>query len=235
MSSGFLRIAYQPTTGYGYSIINALRSSNAPSAGKLLAEWESSGAGKHLVSISTKLRIVDVVLDRLERSLDALKREVARQADLEELMKHNQGVITSDIVFDALTDIDAFFFELKSTSEILGHFVKAVGTRINGFPTSQPKLVELLEASGIPSAWAVLLAERRILHFHNSGIWLAYEVHSTDPLTVSEIVLESPTSEERLIKDGLKFSDLQTIRVGLIRSVAELERLIVRHIEDLKE
>lgn len=232
-----LHLAYLPNGSFVLPIIARLQGSAKPEVRALGQKWHGSDLSRLGASLSTKITMLGLLARRLYSKLIPLAAELARQPDLGEMVKKGYAWVPSqrELPYEALLELDSFVFEFRSAYEILGKFLRAFSKDILGKPVGEQDLLKVLEARGIPTAWARELQERRKFLFHEHAPWLSYRIMRVDPLDAEPVFLAHVDADPDDLSEAIPVSTPQSIYSGFDSALKELQAWALREITALEQ
>jgi hypothetical protein len=229
-----LHIAYLPRAGYVYPLLNALDDSPSPRAKKVRAGWMTSGAASAAVALSSKLVMLNLSVERLYRSVQAMRAAVADCSHAERVAASNKTlpIKPDDLPFELLLDLEVLMLEFRSAFEMLRRYLLCVHKLLALPRPKEPDLVAELEAGGVPTAWIAVLKNRRDRLAHEAPGWIAYRVKSFSPLVAQELFTNTPGMDEGLIADALSIDDIRAIPEGMSRALDHFQDALVERVRE---
>jgi len=224
---------FRPRITWLYPIWNALH--RTPS--KTLREAHSKRGpilGDLAIALATKLAILGTVVNRFNIDYGRLLKLATDDAKKIQTNRETGSVwiVPDDLIaYELLANIEAFIFESRSTSEILGKFLVEFHSVIFNQALTEEDLKAILRDGGLDVAWTTLLRDERVLFFHGTAPWLAlmFDDGKTDApelLIVRQNVkaLDDPETYARL-------ADYNRIYSGLANALDKLQKHLLMKID----
>jgi hypothetical protein len=233
VSRRLVHLPFNPKTGsWVGSVQGRLANSSDPLIKMRLQKWGEHGLGELSLAVTTKLAMLPIVERRIDACLEWLIAELRSNDQVFQECAKDGAVFPlphEHFLYELLVDLDCFFFESRSTYEILGKFVSRFVEHVLDRKTSELELVKALTERGLDIRWIRDLRESRKLFFHQNALWIAIDAQAVDLVLMKENVLEYDPETcldlqvLREIHAGLR-SALPAISEWLCERVAEIER-----------
>jgi hypothetical protein len=224
----YFHISYISGVPLPYPIINQLRALAERSPGRF-GSWGSE-MGDAAIALSTKIRVVQIAVERLQRDIKDLDAEFSHRLEQIDqcIAKKPMALVLQDdkIAFSLVASLDAFLYEARSAYEMLRTFVirftrNILKERCNEGDAEQI-LKQAVQDSGDSFVWAEDLRRNRAAFFHERAPWIAIEMTSREPrryelLVINENVadLEKNPNYVRLEQYRRIWSGLQTCAIDM--------------------
>ena len=136
-------------------------------------------------------------------------------------------------VWEVLVDLDGFFFEARSTYEILGKLLTKCFAGVLQREIQEKDIWNAMHEQGVRLDWIETRRAHRILFFHTTAPWLAAKVRSREPLRLDWIVLKRNVVMLDHPEDFMEFDCCREIYSGLNATLQAVESWIENEINKL--
>jgi len=232
MADKFLLINYNPNCTWIYPILNALNAAN-DDLKKRTEEWEKVGLSELGLALSTKLRMISIVVERIDKHLGKLSEEL--QGDKEKALEFYRGGYAYTVKhidpFVLVVDLEAFIFETRSTYEIVGKFIVAFFKYILLKDITEADLTKMLEEKGIDVTWIKELQINRITFFHNTAPWIGIKPINDDLARVEVLILKKNIKELESADDYVSFDLLRSVYENFGISLNAIQGFLISEIK----
>lgn len=194
---------------------------HAEKHGLLKATEEESQLG---IDLSTRLRMLDVLVPRLMGDFNALKGEVSKRDRRCEYAPGRAGfALRADtlLVCNMLLSIDSFLFEVNAATDLIKSFLGRMYLRLREPRKSKelgPILRQVLERAECDLDWFEELDRARNLFAHKRAPYIALNIDDKGDVVDLLVMIENLNDFSDRSK-FLTFEDLEKIRVGFLRGI----------------
>lgn len=243
---GILHLTYQqshPST-WILRVMTALTQSANPSVRDALSHWgppdpEKKGLSAEGLSFAlvTKMRLLEIVVDRLREDLRVIHRELAAdESGVQECLQDKAGYGLKDFdPFRLVVDFHSFLFEARAALETTSLLYARLRDMLSGRGSTAASnkkaayaaMSELFEQSGASTKWMDQLKKKRDEFVHHDAAWIALRVDQFSPLQIHAIALPHPDydlAQAETASSTLCVSDWDEIRRGLIQCQELVEK-----------
>jgi len=193
-----IHLDYRPgTAGWVLRLQSRLQASPSDVLRTRYSRWGEAGLADLAIAVATRLSLTLRVSFRLAELLKKLRDEIDASGDIDQLLTGGFVYSPKDarIFYDICVAVDAFYFEFRSSYEVLGRFVRTFGREILGRSITEHEILQVLEAANCNRDWIDPVRENRKLFFHETAPWIALEVHQRRPLECSVLVMKENLHE----------------------------------------
>ncbi|HUY18062.1 MAG TPA: hypothetical protein VMV15_02445 [Candidatus Binataceae bacterium] len=199
--------------------------------------------GEAAIALSTKIHLVQISVDRLERDikdLDAALSTKTGQIDKCIARKPRPALVLPDeaVAYRLVASLDAFLYEARSTYEMLRAFVLNFTRHILkqrcGEREAERTLKEAMIAGAHSFEWAEVLRGERATFFHGTAPWIAMEITTRQPRHYELLILKETVADLEKNPKYTKFQEYRRIWVGLKHCQADVERWAVAKLDELR-
>ena len=197
------------------------------------AQWNPDVHGEPALAFVAKIEMLNRVLTRLNADMAKLVEHLTSVPEAVEQCiceRRALSVPDQDLLWHLSVDVDAFLFEARSASEILGKFLKEFFWLIFRRRVTKQEVIEAVEALGGDVAWIPLLDRSRDLFAHNAASWLAVERTQADPPQFDLLLLKRNV-ETLTDADFVHFRDCRVVQRGFAACVNKTALWLVNEIE----
>jgi hypothetical protein len=161
------------------------------------ADWAKFGFAELGMAVATRFSLTLRVAYRLSELLKSLRDEINDSGQIDELLRGGFVFSPKDhrILYDICVAIDAFYFEYRSSYEVVGRFVTTFCKEILDKTITEKALLDVLREAKVNIEWIELLRDNRKLFFHQTAPWIALEIHQHHPLECSLLVMKENIHE----------------------------------------
>lgn len=223
MNKSYLHISYEPPV-YNWlpRIMARLRESSSVTLRTCMEGWSKTPIREMGLAFSTKLAVLPVVVDRVDKRLQRLSHHMANEAEeVQRCIRRGSAYMVPErmLPYEILLDIDSFIFESRSVYEIAGKLLVQFHSQILGQRISENDLKSMIVGRGIDDRWIEELKESRKLFFHQTAPWIALEVKSLDPARFELLILKRDLRDFSDPHDYISLDQLRSILNGFYSSM----------------
>lgn len=212
--------------------MNALNAAN-DDLKKRTEEWKKVGLSELGLALSTKLRMISIVVERIDNHLGKLSEEL--QGDKEKALEFYRGGYAYTVKhidpFVLVADLEAFIFETRSTYEIVGKFIVAFFKYILLKGITEADLIKILEEKGIDVTWIKELQINRITFFHNTAPWIGIKPINDDLARMELLILKKNIKELESADDYVSFDLLRSVYENFGISLNAIQGFLISEIK----
>ena len=196
------------------------------------ADWSASPLREMGLALSTKFDILSQAVRLTEKDVYSLLEQI-NEEKLNECFAKKLAYTFSDkqMPYRILLDLEALIFELRSTYEIVGKFLRVFFESILNCRIDESEIKNYLISKGVDVNWIDELRKIRILFFHNNAPWLALRIKSTSPLSCEPVLLKEDIKSFDNPDDFIHFEKIIIITNGFIESLNLIHFWIMEKIE----
>jgi hypothetical protein len=236
----YFHISYISDVPLPYPIINRLRALAERSPGRFGA-WGSE-MGDAAIALSTKIRVVQIAVERLQtdiKDLDAEFSDRLEQIDRCIAKKPMALVLQNDkIAFSLVASLDAFLYEARSAYEMLRTFVirftrNILKKRCNEREAEQI-LMQAMQDSGDSFDWAEDLRRNRATFFHETAPWIAMELTKREPRRYELLILDKNVADLERNPNYVRLEEYRNIWLGLQACAMDMQRWALAQLDAIK-
>jgi len=170
-----IQINYESQTGWPFPLLNAINAN--PDSLALMNHYRSTSIGDRLISLSTKIVILDIVVCRLNQSLQLMNNDIANKREhLVECVDSGYAYTCQDTMlpFQLVLDVETFIFEARSSFDMLVEFANLLHDTFGVFSISITKsnISQVLAKSGKSAEWIATLKTIRDMGIHEKAPWV---------------------------------------------------------------
>lgn len=237
----YFHISYIAGVPLLYDIINRLNAVQ-PAARRRLGRWTSQ-VGDAAIALSTKIRILQIAVQRLEQDITKLNDEVSDRA--EEVDRCARGippralVLRNDILaFRLAASIDGFLYEARSTYEMLRSFVVIFTRHILRQSSNADKAEKVIEKAmrdaGHNPDWIKALRRYRTFFFHEAAPWIALEIVKEAPRRYELLILHENVADLEQHPSYTKLEEYRGIWMGLRQCALDVQTWAVSSLQNME-
>jgi hypothetical protein len=197
----YFHISYISEVPLPYPIINRLRALKESRRGSL-GTW-GPRMGNAAIALSTKIRAVQITVQRLNKDIRKLDEELStRAAEVDRCIARKPMALVlrdDEIGFCLVASLDAFLYEARSLYEMLRTFVLMFTRHILQKRCNEAGaeriLKKAMQDNGHGFDWAVELRRNRAVFFHETAPWIAMEMTSRDPRHYEILILNKNVAD----------------------------------------
>ncbi|MBL0699544.1 MAG: hypothetical protein JJV92_01525 [Desulfosarcina sp.] len=141
------------------------------------------------INISTRFAMLPRIIKRINFGWKTLYEKVQNFSDDNIFERGSEKrayaiQVDDDLIYPLLLDIDSFFFETNSCSELMGLFLHQIYLH-QGMELTEKRigleLKKILSQNGQDFSWFLLLDKERNLFIHKVAPYIAIDISSTSP------------------------------------------------------
>ncbi|MGO9268081.1 MAG: hypothetical protein ACLQBA_24850 [Candidatus Binataceae bacterium] len=178
--------------------------------------------GDAAIALVTKIRVIQIAVDRLDADISDLSAEITASAEsVDKCIAQKKALVLKNeaIGFRIVASLDAFLYEARSTYEMLRTFVINYSRHILKRRCSERGAEEILRQAMLAkrhgSEWVEDLRRDRAMFFHETAPWIAMEITSREPRRYGLIVLKDIVPDLEVTRNYVKLEEYQRIWLGL--------------------
>ena len=221
-----------------YPIINRLNALKGSTRGAQLGTWGPK-MGDAAIALSTKIRVVQIAVQRLEKDITDLDEELSNRAEsIDECISRKPmglNLQNDEIGFRLVASLDAFLYEARSAYEMLRTFVIRFTRHILKQRCHQNDAERILEeamrAQGHSFDWAEDLRKNRASFFHETAPWIALEKTSRDPRRYELLILNENVADLEKNLNYVRFEGYRRIWFGLQACATDMQRWAITRLD----
>lgn len=239
MDRKYVDIIYLPkTANWLGSIQTQLRNSSSASLRKKWERWDKwkgkEGSLSEMgLALTTKTEIIGQAIDFTKKIIE----EFDEQIIIDDLEKYSESDLAysfpdKQIPYKVLFYLETLIFELRSTYEIVGKFIKLFFECILDKQINEKDIGDYLSLKGLDLAWIKDLANARKLFFHNNAPWVAIHIKSIEPFSCEPIILKHNLGSLDYPGEFIYFEKIIIMTDSLIYSMKVIWQWITEQIEE---
>lgn len=232
-----LHVNYSAGPAWQYPILNRLNATTSEALRERYRSWPEALSEKSL-ALATKLRLLPIVSDTVERQWQSLIAELAKipADDIAKCIAQGRVPVLEDdlAAFRLILAIDSFVFEVRSAYEIFGKFVRKFFSVLFQKRIDEKAIRQMLISRSCDLTWTDLLHDDRIEFFHNTAPWLALEVIGRNPFKFDLVILRRNTIDLANPQDYELFDAYRGIWRGLASALRVMQEIIIHEITEFE-
>ncbi len=226
----YFHISYISGVPLPYPIINRLRAVKESARGKL-GTWGPK-MGDAAIALSTKIRVVQIAVQRLQKDIRDLDAEFSARAErIDECIARKPMALplqNDEIGFCLVASLDAFLYEARSAYEMLSTFVVRFTRHILKQRCNERDaeriLKQAMQDSGHSFDWSEDLRRDRAAFFHETAPWIAMEMTSREPRRYELLVLGENVADLEKNPNYVRLEEYRRILLGLQNCAVDMQR-----------
>lgn len=233
MECKYIHITYLPkSANWLLTILSRLISSSSASLKAKHANWSASPLKELGLALSTKFDILSQAVQLTEKDVNKFVQQINKD-DLRKCVAQNKAYtfIDKQMPYRIILDLEALIFELRSTYEIVGKFIKLFFEIILDIDMNQSDISDHLKSRSVDLEWIEELRHTRILFFHNSAPWLALHVKSIDPFSCEPVLLKEDMKDFNNVEKIIHFERIAEITNTFFEAMNTIHYWIMKEIE----
>lgn len=237
----YFHISYIGGVPLLFPIINRLNAAKQTGAGNEFGIWGPK-MGDAAIALVTKIRSVQIAVERLNGDISALNNELAEVPDsVEKCLAHSppKALVLRDeaVGFQLVASLDAFLYEARSAYEMLRTFVIRFARHILMERCSERDGARILEQAmlegGHSSGWVEDLRLNRATFFHETAPWFAMEMTSREPRRYELLILNDNVADLEKSPNYAKLEEYRLIWLGLQTCATDMQRWALKRLDQI--
>lgn len=189
--------------------------------------------------ISIKLDILPVIINRLNSGYKKLLNQV-KVVDDSYVCKESRDGYALDVnpeqKHEMLIDIDSFFFEFNSCSELICNFLYSIYSYSGKeMPKKKigDKLRQIIVQNKIASDWFVKLDKHRNFFIHDGAPYIAFDMTNA-PNEYELLIMKKNIKNFENENEFIRLADLDEIAHGFLASTMALQEYLIEYLKKMR-
>jgi hypothetical protein len=230
-------VDYEPPDDWIRRILTRLRESRSPHLRRCFDQWGKSPLVEIGLAVATKRAMLRMTVARVDEAIGQMVAEFNADPHQVEWCLSRSGLKGAfrpkdkTLPYRLLVDIDSFLFELRSTHEIVGIFLREFFRRVLQRKIGKADVMGALDGGGVDTRWIDVLRKERVLFFHHTAPWVAFEIDRVRRPKYRLVILKRNARDLSNPNDYVRVDEYRAILRGFEASMAFLRGWVLEQID----